>query len=104
RLMAPNSPSPLATSVTTVSASFTLCRLYTVTIGKYPILPFLRLGLGTGMLGAYTTYSTFAVDVWALLGTKHPLWLIVAYLIASVGGSLLAAILGYWIAHQQGVK
>lgn len=52
----------------------------------------LRVFLGTGMLGGFTTYSAFAVDGIALWAAS-PLWA-VGYVAISLIGGLLAAILG----------
>ena len=53
----------------------------------------LRLGLGTGMLGGFTTYSTFSVETVLLLRSGH--WpLAIGYALASVVAGVLAALLG----------
>ncbi|MFD6856432.1 fluoride efflux transporter FluC [Rhodococcus sp. NPDC060090] len=53
----------------------------------------LRLAAGTGMLGAFTTYSTFAVDVVSLVRDGSPV-LAASYAAASVLLGLCAAGLG----------
>ena len=50
----------------------------------------LRLMLGTGVLGAFTTYSTFAVEVHALFGGGH-LGTGMGYALASVATGVVAA-------------
>lgn len=51
----------------------------------------LRLGLGTGVLGGFTTYSTFATET-AALGTSGAIVVSFGYALASVvAGVLLAA-------------
>ena len=51
----------------------------------------LRLGLGTGVLGGFTTYSTFAVEA-AALGTSGAVVVGFGYAVTSVvAGALLAA-------------
>lgn len=53
----------------------------------------LRLGVGTGVLGGFTTYSTFSVETVLLLRSGE--WLAGAgYAVASVVGGVLAAMLG----------
>jgi Integral membrane protein possibly involved in chromosome condensation len=53
----------------------------------------LRLGLGTGMLGGFTTYSTFAVESFGLIGS--PAWLIgLGYAVGSVALGVVAAFAG----------
>lgn len=51
-----------------------------------------RLGLGTGALGGFTTYSSLAVDTASLTG-DHP-GLAVAYALGTVGVGLLASVAG----------
>jgi CrcB protein len=50
----------------------------------------LRVLLGTGLLGGFTTYSALAVDTAGLLGSGHPLQGL-GYAIGTVLGGLLAA-------------
>ena len=53
----------------------------------------LRLGLGTGVLGGFTTYSTFAVESFGLIGSAS--WLIgLGYAIGSVLLGVAAAFVG----------
>lgn len=53
----------------------------------------LRLGLGTGLLGGFTTYSTFSVEAVQLLRSGHGL-LGAGYALTSVVAGVLAALLG----------
>ena len=57
-----------------------------------------RLGLGTGFLGAFTTYSSFAVEI-ELLADGGRLPLAAAYAAASLSAGLAAVALGIWAAH-----
>ena len=52
----------------------------------------LRVFLGTGVLGGFTTYSAFAVDSVQLWASAPPLAL--AYIAASLIGGIAAATLG----------
>jgi CrcB protein len=52
-----------------------------------------RLLLGTGLLGGFTTFSALAVDTAALLGTRRPVEAL-AYGAGSVLAGVLAAALG----------
>ncbi|MBV9660610.1 MAG: CrcB family protein [Acidimicrobiales bacterium] len=56
-----------------------------------------RLGLGTGFLGAYTTYSTFAIDTDQLVRHGHAATAVI-YLGATVVGGLLASVAGMAVA------
>lgn len=49
--------------------------------------------LGVGVLGGFTTFSTYAVEVQQLLGTGHP-WVAAAYLTGTVTGALAAVQVG----------
>jgi CrcB protein len=63
-------------------------------LGRQPVpRPVLRAFLGIGILGGYTTYSTFAVDVQQLLLAHRPLTAL-GYLAATVLGCAAAV----WLA------
>jgi CrcB protein len=49
--------------------------------------------LGVGVLGGFTTFSTYAVEVQQLLETGHP-WVAAAYLTGTVTGALAAVQVG----------
>lgn len=53
----------------------------------------LRLALGTGVMGGFTTYSAFAVETVDLLRTDQQV-LAVVYVAISIIGGLMAALLG----------
>ena len=61
----------------------------------------LRLGLTVGVLGAYTTFSTFSVETLDLLNDGE--WRTAAlYVLASVAGALAAAWAGQSLARAAG--
>ncbi len=57
----------------------------------------IRLGLGTGFMGAFTTYSTFAVEVVQLIRHQH-IGLATLYASGSLIGGILCAGSGIWVA------
>jgi len=59
----------------------------------------LRLFLVVGVLGGFTTFSTFALDV-AVLYERGQLAWCALYLIASVAGSIAALFLGLGLARR----
>ena len=57
----------------------------------------LRLVLGTGLMGGFTTYSAFAVETVDLLRAGQ-LALALLYLVLSLAGGLFMALFGFWLA------
>lgn len=62
-----------------------------------------RLGLGTGVLGGFTTYSTFALETVQRL-TAGAYLIGVGYAVASVVLGIGAAAIGYRLAHRIGYR
>ena len=64
-----------------------------------------RLGVGTGMLGGYTTYSTFAVEVHSLLGAGRT-WVGTGYaagtVLAGVAAAAIGLLLARWLVRARG--
>jgi CrcB protein len=90
---------PLATFIINISGSFVLGTLGTVVAQKVvPNSDALRLALGVGFLGAYTTFSTFEFETHALF--DDGLWLTAAAnMIASLLVGLLAVRAGIVVAR-----
>ena len=59
----------------------------------------LRLLLATGVLGGFTTFSAFSLD-FAVLWERGAAVSALAYVAASVLGSLAAVFAGLWVARQ----
>ncbi len=55
--------------------------------------------VGTGVLGGFTTFSTFSLEAADLLRAGRPL-AAAAYLLASALGGVIAAALGYAVASR----
>ena len=58
---------PLHTFLINVSGAFLLGFLNILFIERLTVSPLVRLGIGVGFLGAYTTFSTFGYEVITLL-------------------------------------
>ena len=75
------------------------CYLFTFFIKNYlaakNVHERLILGLGTGFIGAFTTFSSFMLDADNLL-VAHDYLGILLYLLFSIVGGLLMAMLGMW--------
>jgi len=80
---------PWATFWTNVSGSFALGLLLVLIIERYPPSRYLRPFVATGFLGAFTTFSTFAVETDLLVKDGHAA-LGVAYAFASLAAGLAA--------------
>jgi CrcB protein len=91
------SPSPGAWPWATLLVNLTGClligALLAVLLSRFPTSALLRPFLAVGVLGGYTTFSTFAVDLVRLGATGA--WLVaVGYLLASVLGGIACVLLG----------
>lgn len=59
----------------------------------------LRLLLGVGVLGGFTTFSAFSLEVYNMI-TRAEIALAAAYSISSVAGSVLAVLAGVWLMRS----
>ena len=83
---------PWGTFLINVTGSVALGFLLVLVIEQFPRGHLARPVLGTGFLGAYTTFSTFMVDAANLIRSHHA-GIAIAYLAAS----LMVGIGGVWI-------
>ena len=97
-LQAWGSDFPAGTMIVNVTGSLAIGLLVGLFAAQPSINPSTRLFLTTGLLGGFTTFSTFSLDALALWerGAIGP-WL--AYVAGSVLLSLLAAALGFLAAR-----
>ena len=82
---------PWATVLANLSGCFAIGVLLAVLSERRPDDRLLRPLLGTGVLGGFTTFSTYALDTRDLLAAGRPA-LAVAYLFGSVLAGLLAVV------------
>ena len=83
---------PWATLLINVSGSFAL-GLLAALAARSAVSPEWRAAIGVGFLGAYTTFSTFSVDLDGLLPRGEG-WRAGVYLLGNVGLGLVAAVAG----------
>jgi len=84
---------PWAVLLVNLTGCLALGLLIVALFARHPDSRWLRPFLGTGVLGGYTTFSTFAVDAVQLTDAGRPV-VAVAYVVASVVGGVLAAAAG----------
>ena len=89
---------PLGTLLVNVVGSFILAFFMTVATQRVAISSNWRLFVGVGLLGGYTTFSSFAFETLALMGSDQ--WLSAAfYFGGNVMVGLLAAFAGMMLAR-----
>ncbi len=90
---------PFSTLIVNVLGAFVLGALVS-SIWARPRTPnWLKAGLGTGVIGSFTTFSAFITSLVA--ETSHGMWwLAIVYLVASLVLGFLAAGLGIRVGHR----
>ena len=87
---------PTATIVCNLSGSLVLALL----VGRYSVShPQLVLILGTGFLGAWTTYSTFSLEM-VRLAESGEVGRAGVYVVVTLFGGTLLSVLGWWLGLQ----
>jgi len=84
---------PWATFWTNVSGAFVLGVLLTLILERWPPTRYVRPFAATGFVGAYTTWSTFMVEIDELLAHGHAATAL-AYMGTSLVVGLAAVVLG----------
>lgn len=89
---------PLGTFVVNTSGAFLLAFFSVALVARMPTDTYLRLLLGVGLLGAYTTFSTLAVEGIQLL--ENDKWGVAAtYWLATLFAGQAAGVYGMWLAR-----
>jgi len=96
----PSNGFPLGTLVANLSGALFLPFLIHYLQDRYNLSPRIILTLSTGLLGSYTTFSTFTADTYRLYTTGQ-LWSLLIYLTLTIVGGFGLALLGnYWAASR----
>jgi CrcB-like protein len=91
-----HSSAPWATLAVNLAGAFLLGLLTAVLASRFPNAdPRIRLLLGTGLLGSFTTYGTFAAEVKAATPTTGAVY---------AAGSILCGLLSAWAGLVLGAK
>lgn len=89
---------PWGTLCVNVLGSALMGFLFVVIMEKALLAPEFKPMLMTGFLGAFTTFSAFSLEAWELFGRGEPM-LALSYMVGSVVLSLLALMLGIFLAR-----
>jgi CrcB protein len=90
---------PLGTFLINVTGSFGIGLLMTILTERTTPHPYWRLLLVVGVLGGYTTFSSFEWEI--LFAAKNGSgWIGLAYVLSSVIVGYMAVWLGAYIAHR----
>ncbi|GGN97389.1 fluoride efflux transporter CrcB [Saccharibacillus kuerlensis] len=87
---------PLPTLLINLSGCLFLGLFFTLALDPKRISSAVRIGIGTGLTGAFTTFSTFSVEtIWLLENDRIAAALL--YAGASLVGGIALSILGVWL-------
>jgi CrcB protein len=90
---------PWATFVANVVGCLLIGVLMVLVVERWPERRLLRPFVGTGILGGFTTFSTYAVDTRTLVAADHA-GLAAAYLLGTLVVGLLAVVVGLRLTEQ----
>ncbi len=90
---------PLSTLMINYIGAFILA-IFTFSFSRYKLPEWLRLGFGTGLIGSFTTFSTFSSETIILLNEGHMMNAFL-YIILSMVGGLLLPLFGYYLSIKK---
>ncbi|MCM3727535.1 fluoride efflux transporter CrcB [Neobacillus cucumis] len=91
---------PLGTLVINLLGGLFLSWFFTITVKRTNISPNLKLTIGTGFTGAFTTFSTFSVETLNLIKNDQII-LACLYVVLSILGGIILALIGAKLAEYQ---
>jgi len=92
---------PWGTLIINLMGCFVLSLFLTVALDLLVISPFIRLGVATGFIGAFTTFSTFSLETVQLL-QKHQFGYAGLYLFSSI--FLCVAMSAFGLVVARGIE
>ncbi len=90
---------PFGTLLVNVLGSFLLALLTVLGLETTALSPTLRLVLTTGVMGGFTTYSTFSYETLRCFQIGA-WWAGIGNVLATVLGCLAACLLGWWLGQR----
>lgn len=91
---------PLATLLINLFGSFLLAYILTAGVKKWQLHPTGILGVGTGLIGSFTTFSTFSVETLHLI-ENHAYILASIYILLSLVGGFTLSFIGFLVAKKR---
>jgi CrcB protein len=95
----PGTTFPFTTLAINIIGSFLIGIVYVLGSERLLMNEDVRIGLMTGLLGGFTTFSAFSLDA-VKMGYEGQYLLSGLYLLVSVGGGLGATVLGLYVGKQ----
>src|SRR5699024_7903582 len=91
---------PLGTLVANLTGAFIMPFLIHYLQDRYNLSSKVILTLSTGLLGSYTTFSTFTADSYRLYQSSNWISLLIYLTITILGGFVVAILGNYWAASR----
>jgi CrcB protein len=88
---------PFGTLAVNVIGSFLIAAIMHVSLATNLVSPTLRLALTTGVMGGFTTYSSFNYEAIRFL-QDGALYMAAAYIALMLASCLVAGLAGFWVA------
>ena len=98
QLIPPQNGFPIHTLIINLLGCFALSWFYSAAFHRWNIAPHIRLGIGTGLIGAFTTFSTFSVETLQLLHNGQ-IFLCLSYILTSTIGGIVFSAGGIRLSH-----
>lgn len=90
---------PWGTMIINITGSFAMGAFVELLARRFGASNELRLFVATGILGGYTTFSSFSLD-FAALWERGALGPALAYVLVSVVGGILALFAAFWLVRN----
>lgn len=90
---------PLNTLAVNLAGCFWLAILLTLTLEMLKLSSDVRIGISTGLIGAFTTFSALCKEI-SMLASQGYYFTAVAYALISIVAGLVFTYLGYYLARR----